>query len=323
MIGAFDDLPHFFANNVYIRLIKHTPMKWGESIKQRFRIFWKWFRSSKGREDIYEVIFGANTYHGRLFDVFLLVFILISVLLVTLESVPSINAKHHKILVIFEWIITILFTLEYGLRLYSTRRPWKYFFSFYGIIDLLSIIPTYLGLLYPSTKFLSSIRILRLIRIFRIFKLTQFLRGGNVLLIALQSSRTKIVVFLSFVTLVGVFLGSVMYVVESWHPESMINTMPVGIYWAIVTLTTVGYGDITPVTTLGRVLASVVMIIGYGVIAVPTGIFAAETLKELRKSSTVVRSTIVCKQCQDDNHLLNSNFCKSCGSPLDKAEIEE
>lgn len=298
-------------------------MKWLESFRLRFGVFWKWFRSKKGREEIDEVISGANTYYGRLFDVVLLIFILISVILVTLESVPSINAKHHKVLVVFEWTITILFTVEYSLRLYCSKKPLKYFLSFYGIVDLLSIIPTYLGLIYPSTKFLSSIRILRLIRIFRIFKLTQFLRGGNILLTALQSSRTKIVVFLSFVTLVGVFLGSVMYVIESWHPETMIKTMPTGIYWAIVTLTTVGYGDITPVTTIGRVLASVVMIIGYGVIAVPTGIFAAETLKELRKSSTVVRNNVVCKQCQDDNHLLNSNFCKSCGSPLDKDELEQ
>lgn len=295
-------------------------MKWLDSLRAKNRLFWKWFRSKKGREEIEEVIFGANTYHGRLFDIVLLVVILVSVILVTFESVPSINAKYHTILVILEWVITILFTVEYGLRLYCSKKPLKYFFSFYGVVDLLSILPTYLGLIYPSTKFLSSIRILRLLRIFRIFKLTHFLRGGDILLTALENSRTKIVVFLSFVTLVGVFLGSVMYVVESWHPDTTINTMPTGIYWAIVTLTTVGYGDITPITTIGRVLASIVMIIGYGVIAVPTGMFAAETLKELRKSSTVVRSNVICKQCQDDNHLLNSNFCKSCGSPLDKKE---
>lgn len=296
-------------------------MKLLESLQVRFRSFWKWFRSKEGRENIYEVIFGAGTYYGRLFDIILLITILISVLLVTLESVPVINAKYHDTLVILEWVITFLFTIEYGLRLYSVRKPWRYFISFYGVIDLLSIIPTYLGILYPSTKFLSSIRILRLIRIFRIFRLTKFLRGGNLLLLALENSRTKIVVFLSFVTLIGVVLGSMMYAIEGGNPDSAITTMPIGIYWAIVTLTTVGYGDITPITALGRILASIVMIIGYGVIAVPTGIFAAETLKQIKKQDpTSSRSTQICHHCQDTHHLTDSNFCKSCGSPLEREE---
>lgn len=285
-------------------------------LKQRLQSFWKWFRSNKGRQKIFEVIFEADTFYGRLFDVVLLATILLSVLLVMLESVPVINAKYHSILIVCEWVITFLFTIEYALRLYSVRQPWRYFVSFYGIIDLLSILPTYLGILYPSTKYLSSIRILRLFRIFRIFKLTNFLQGGNMLLIALRNSRTKIVVFLSFVALVVVVLGSIMFVIESGHPESAIDTMPSGIYWAIVTLTTVGYGDVTPVTVFGQFLASVVMIIGYGVLAVPSGIFAVETFKQSQVSTTLTSNTQVCQNCLDAQHLDNAQFCKSCGFPL-------
>lgn len=149
-------------------------MKWLSKSKRKLAKFWRWFRSKEGRAHIFEIIFEADTFYGRLFDITLLFTILLSVFLVMLESVPLINAKHHRTLVVFEWIITILFTIEYALRLYSVRKPWRYFFSFYGIIDLLSILPTYLGILYPSTKYLSSIRILRLFRIFRIFRLTQF-----------------------------------------------------------------------------------------------------------------------------------------------------
>lgn len=288
--------------------------------KKRLQSFWKWFRSNKGREKIFEVIFEADTFYGRLFDIVLLSTILISVLLVMLESVPVINAKYHGFLIVCEWIITFLFTIEYALRLYSVRKPWRYFVSFYGVIDLLSILPTYLGILYPSTKYLSSIRILRLFRIFRIFKLTKFLRGGSMLLIALRNSRTKIVVFLSFVTLVVVVLGSIMFVVESGHPESAIDTMPRGIYWAIVTLTTVGYGDITPVTAFGQFLASVVMIIGYGVLAVPSGIFAAEAYRQTQVSDTLISNTQVCQNCHDSNHLDHAQFCKTCGFALHRKE---
>src|SRR5690606_34677843 len=166
------------------------------------------------KEMIFEVIFEADTFYGKLFDILLLIVILFSVALVMLESIPSFNAKHHQTLVVLEWCITGLFTIEYALRLYCVRKPWRYFFSFYGIIDLLSILPTYMGIIYPSTKYLSSIRILRLFRIFRIFGLTQFMRGGSVLLIALRQSRAKIVVFLSFVILIVVVIGSIMFVVE-------------------------------------------------------------------------------------------------------------
>lgn len=286
----------------------------------KIRRFWKWFRSKEGRYQIFEVIFEADTFYGRIFDISLLFTILLSVILVMLESVPVINAKYHRVLINFEWFITGLFTLEYALRLYCVRKPWRYFISFYGIIDLLSILPTYLGILYPSTKYLSSIRILRLFRIFRIFRLTQFMRGGSMLLLALRNSRTKIVVFLSFIVLVGVVLGSIMYILEYDHPESVIKTMPTGIYWAIVTLTTVGYGDITPITTLGRFLASVVMIMGYGVIAVPTGIFAAEAYKQASLEASH-KNTQVCQHCHDNHHMDGANYCKTCGFPLHKEEV--
>lgn len=275
---------------------------------------------NKQRERIFEVIFEAETFYGKLFDTILLTTILISVTLVMLESVPTFNAKYHRILVIFEWIITALFTIEYALRLYCVRKPWRYFFSFYGIIDLLSIFPTYVGILYPSTKFLSSIRILRLFRIFRIFRLTKFLRGGNILVGALYRVQTQIVVFLSFITLSGVVLGAFMYILEMDAYGSHITTMPTGIYWALVTLTTIGYGDITPVTTAGRLLATIVMVMGYGVIAVP-GILAVGVYKDVRNEQ-IKRNTQVCQHCHDSNHMDGSNFCKTCGYPLHR-DIEK
>ncbi|MFA5620363.1 MAG: ion transporter [Weeksellaceae bacterium] len=285
---------------------------------RKTKLFSFWLKKENRRElreKVFEIIFEADTFYGKLFDICLLITILISVFLVMLESVPLINAKHHRILVVFEWIITILFTIEYALRLWTVRRPWRYFFSFYGIIDLLSILPTYLGLIYPSTKYLSSIRILRLFRIFRIFRLTKFLRGGNMLMIALRRTQTQIVVFLSFIILVGVVLGSLMYVLEVDAEGTVITSMPTGIYWALVTLTTIGYGDITPVTTSGRFLASIVMVLGYGVIAVP-GILALGALRETKSES--LKNTQICQHCHDANHMDGANFCKTCGYPLQR-----
>ncbi|MET3731024.1 ion transporter [Moheibacter stercoris] len=273
-------------------------------------------KQSRFRDRLFEIIFESDTFYGKLFNICLLILILISVALVMFESVDSINAKYHRELVIWEWVITILFTLEYILRLYTVRKPWRYFFSFYGIIDLLSILPTYMGIFYPSSKYLSSIRILRLFRIFRIFGLTDFLRGGNTILLALRNSRAKIVVFLSFVTLIVVVIGSIMYVVEGKHPESGFTSIPTSIYWAVVTLTTVGYGDIAPVTAFGKFLASIVMIIGYGVIAVPTGIVTAEAVKGARKENEPQKNSQVCQHCHDSKHLDGANFCKTCGYPL-------
>ena len=275
---------------------------------------------NRRKEMIFEVIFEADTFYGKLFDILLLIVILFSVALVMLESIPSFNAKHHQTLVVLEWCITGLFTVEYAFRLYCVRKPWRYFFSFYGVIDLLSILPTYLGLFYPSTKYLSSIRILRLFRIFRIFGLTQFLRGGNTILIALRRSRAKIIVFLAFVTLIVVVIGSIMFVVEGKHPESGFTSIPTSIYWAVVTLTTVGYGDIAPVTSFGKFLASIVMIIGYGVIAVPTGIVSAELSTRKNK---LPNNTQICQHCHDSEHLDGAVYCKTCGEKLNPAAYKK
>ncbi|MCZ2224879.1 MAG: ion transporter [Chitinophagales bacterium] len=266
------------------------------------------------KEKIFEILFEADTFYGRLFHTVLFILILINVALVMLESVQSINTKHHLVLNIFEWIITILFSIEYALRIYSVKRPIRYIFSFYGIVDLLSILPTYLGIFYPSTKYLSSIRILRLLRVFRIFKLTKFLRGGTLILIALRRSSKEIVVFLSFITIMIVVIGALIYVIEGNDPNSPITSIPAAIYWAAVTVTTVGYGDITPVSSVGRFLATVLMLIGYGVILVPT-VIATEIVRGT-KTPHLEKNTQVCQHCYDDKHMDGANFCKTCGYPL-------
>lgn len=277
-------------------------------------IFPKMEKSKKSelKDKIFSIIFEADTPYGKLFDIFLLFLILFSVGLVMLESIPAVNAKYHLVLVILEWIVTLLFTIEIGLRIYCVKNPWRYIFSFYGLIDILSILPTYIVFFYPAAKYLVNIRILRLFRVFRIFGLTQFMRGRDVMVLALKESRAKIVVFLSFITLMVVVIGTLMYIVEKEHPEGGFSSIPQSIYWAVVTLTTVGYGDISPVTPLGKFIASLVMIMGYGVIAVPTGIVSMETFK----ASKLVHNTQVCQNCGDDYHLDGSVYCKTCGHKL-------
>lgn len=272
----------------------------------------------KLKQKIFDIIFEADTPYGKLFDISLLFLILIGVGLVMLESIPAINARHHSVLITLEWILTSFFTIEYLLRIYCVKNRWRYIFSFYGVIDLLSILPFYLGLFFPTSKYLSSIRILRLLRIFRIFNLTRFTRGRNVLVLGLKESKDKIIVFLSFVLLIVVVIGSVMYMVEHDHPESGFTSIPISIYWAIVTLTTVGYGDISPVTGLGQFLASVVMIIGYGVIAVPTSIVTMEMNKASKIKDDIPSNTERCRNCGDDYHLDGSIYCKTCGQKLNE-----
>lgn len=269
---------------------------------------------NKLKMKLFNIIFEANTPYGKLFDVTLLGLILSNVALVMLESVPTFNARYHTTLITLEWMLAILFTIEYAVRIYSVKNPWRYIFSFYGLIDLLCIIPFYLGLVFPGAKSLSNIKILRLLRVFRIFNLTRFTRGRNVLIVGLRESRDKIVVFLSFVLLIVVVIGSIMYVIENDHPESGFTSIPVSIYWAIVTLTTVGYGDVTPVTSLGQALSSLVMIVGYGIIAVPTGIVSMEMNKAAR--AEVPSNTDRCHHCGDDYHLDGAKYCKSCGELL-------
>ena len=234
------------------------------------------------KNKIYNIIFTTNGKHAYLFDVWLLVFILLSCLGVMLESVPSIDNQYGTLLYTLEWFFTILFTIEYILRIYSSRKRWKYIFSWWGVIDLLAIIPTYLSTVYPPVIVLLDIRILRLIRVFRVFKLKKYITGGNIMMIALTKSRPKILTFVLFILLVAVVLGSLMYVIEG--QKNGFETLPDSIYWAIVTLTTVGYGDVTPVTIIGKIIATFIMILGYGIIAVPTGIVSADIAAENKKN---------------------------------------
>ena len=229
------------------------------------------------REQIYVIIFEADTRAGKAFDLALIFFILLSVVLVMLDSVPGIHDRFGVWLLWGELMITCLFSIEYLLRLYTARRPARYAFSFYGVVDMLSILPGYAGLFFPGLHFLSTVRILRVLRIFRVLKLVQFMGEGSNLWQALKRSRYKIIVFLTTVATVVVIIGSLMYLIEG--EQGGFTSIPKSIYWAIVTMTTVGYGDIAPITPLGQLVASLLMIIGYGIIAVPTGIVTSEMMR--------------------------------------------
>ena len=262
------------------------------------------------KQKLYKVIFEADTRIGKFFDLALLIVILLSILFVMLESVPSIENKYHDFLKIAEWIITVIFSLEYIIRIWIVKHPRKYIFSFYGIIDLLSVLPSYLALFLAGTQGLMVIRALRLLRVFRILKLNRYLNESAVIIRALRESRYKISVFLFGVLTLVIIIGTVMYLVEG--AEHGFTSIPRGIYWAVVTLTTVGYGDISPVTSLGQFFASVVMIIGYAIIAVPTGIVTAE----LTKHSTKEISTHVCSECLSERHNHDAKYCCECGAKL-------
>jgi len=269
-------------------------------------------KNTTWKHRIHEVIYEADTRAGKLFDVVLLIAILASILLVMLESIESFDTRFHTFLNISEWIITILFTIEYILRIVSIKKPFKYIFSFYGIIDLLSTIPKYLSLFLIGSHHLAALRALRLLRIFRILKLARYIGASNRLLVALKMSRTKISVFLYFVVILCVILGTIMYMVEG--PENGFTSIPTSIYWAIVTLTTVGFGDITPLTPFGRFLASIIMILGYGIIAIPTGIVTSEMTKNT--NNNIDTNTQACPNCSKENHKDGAEFCYNCGSKL-------
>lgn len=258
---------------------------------------------------LHTVIYEADTFGGKVFDIALLIAILISIVAVMLESVPSIQKDHGELLVNIELTLTILFSIEYVLRIISIKKPLKYVFSFYGIVDLLSILPTYLTM-FGDYKHLSVIRGLRLIRIFRIFKLGRFLSQGTEIASALRSSRPKIVVFSLTVLVICIIMGTIMYLVES--PEAGFTSIPRSIYWAIVTLTTVGYGDISPLTALGQGIASIIMLLGYAIIAVPTGIVTAELTRIDKKEHT----TQNCPHCLKEGHDKDAKHCKYCGEKL-------
>ena len=264
--------------------------------------------SSTMKEKIHEVIFEADTPSGKYFDIALLLSIIVSVIAVSLESIESIDKVYHSQLVMIEWFFTILFTIEYILRLYSTEHSVKYSTSFFGVVDLLAILPTYLSIFVPGAQSLLVIRGLRLLRIFRVFKLSRYLGEANILSEAIIQSRTRIVVFLSTITVLSFITGAGMYLVEG--PKHGFTSIPQSVYWAITTLTSTGYGDTVPITPLGKLLAIFIMIMGYSLIIVPTGIISTEMMK------LGDISTQACKNCSKEGHDFNAKFCKHCGFEL-------
>ncbi len=266
---------------------------------------------SPWRESLNNIIFGAETKLAKTFDLILIFSILCSVTAVMLGSVASLQIRYSRIFYSIEWFFTFLFTLEYLLRLICVRKPWLYCRSFFGIVDFLSIIPTYLSFLIPGIKYMLIVRVFRLLRVFRILKLSEYMGEAQVLLRALSKSRHKILVFLYTVGTLVVVFGSLMYVVEGG--DAGFTSIPQSVYWAIVTMTTVGYGDIAPQTTLGQIIASIMMIMGYGIIAVPTGIYSVELMK-VNKSERI--NNEACPDCGATGHDFDANYCRYCGHPL-------
>lgn len=263
------------------------------------------------KDKLYEIIYEADTPAGKWFDIALLILILLSIILIMLESVVSLDQQYHSLFITCEWIITILFSIEYILRIYSIKKPKYYIFSLYGIIDFISTIPLYLSYFISGSHVLIAFRALRLLRVFRILKLVRFLGEASQLREAIKASRTKILVFIYTVLILSVIMGTLMYLIEG--SESGFTSIPRSIYWTIVTLTTVGYGDIAPATNLGQLLASLIMILGYGIIAVPTGIVTVEFAKQANKVNT---NTQVCSNCHTDDHRDEAEFCYNCGEKL-------
>lgn len=266
------------------------------------------------KEKLHEIIFEADTPAGKAFDVSIMVLIVLSVIVVMLETVDFINQRFALLFSILEWALTILFSIEYVLRIYSIQKPWKYILSFYGIVDLVSILPTYLSYFLPGTHYLVTIRALRLLRVFRVLKLANYMVQSKILTTALKASRLKITVFLIVVMNVVLILGSAMYLIEG-EADSGFTSIPRSVYWAVVTVTTVGYGDIAPVTPLGQFLSAILMIIGYGVIAVPTGIVSVE-LANAEADTKKALNTLSCPVCSLEGHDSDATFCKYCGGEL-------
>lgn len=272
------------------------------------------------KNKVHEIIYEADTPMGKWFDILLFILIMISVLLVMLESVKWIDATYHRTLFVLEWIVTILFTIEYIARIVSIKKPWKYVLSFYGIIDFLSTIPLYLSYVVAGSQALLALRAFRLLRVFRILKLVRFLGEASELRKALNASRAKITVFLFAVLIISVILGTVMFMIEG--EQAGFTSIPTSIYWTIVTLTTVGYGDIAPITPQGQFIATLIMLLGYGIIAVPTGIVTAEMRKRpnVSKASAdepfVHINTQACTTCAKEGHRDGAKYCYNCGSEL-------
>ncbi len=262
------------------------------------------------RERLYIIIFEADTPMGKWFDVMLIASIIVSVLAVMLDSIRPISDRHGSLLYLIEWFFTILFTIEYALRLICVKSPIRYATSFFGIIDFLAVIPTYLSIFLPGSHYLLVIRLLRVLRIFRVLKLVQYVREANILTKALRASFRKIVVFLFTVMTLVIIFGSFMYLIE--EGDNGFTSIPRSIYWAIVTLTTVGYGDISPQTNLGQAVAAVIMIIGYGIIAIPTGIITVEISRSTKKAA----DRRECPSCRVRDHDPDASYCKHCGGKL-------
>ena len=259
---------------------------------------------------LYTIIFEADTRAGRRFDQVLIAVILASVAVVVADSVHHISERFHGALTLAEWFFTLVFTLEYAARLICVRHPWRYALSFYGVVDLLALLPTYLALLVPEVGVLIDVRVLRLLRVFRVFKLTAYVSEFQLIGQALRASSRKIMVFLTAVLMIVLVIGTLMYVVEG--PANGFSNIPTGVYWAITTMTTVGFGDITPKTDLGRVIASVMMLLGWGTLAVPTGIVTAE-MSHMRSKPTTTRT---CPECLTEGHLPDARYCRHCGASL-------
>lgn len=261
---------------------------------------------------LYTIIFEADTRAGHVFDIALIVTIVASVAVVVADSMAPVHARHGTLLGVLEWVFTLAFTLEYVARLSCVRHPWRYARSAFGIIDLLALLPSYLAVVVPGANALIDVRVLRLLRIFRLLKLGHYVHEFRALGQALAASRRKILVFLSFVMLVVLVMGTLMYVVEG--PDNGFSSIPVGVYWAITTMTTVGFGDIAPKTDLGRVIASMMMLLGWGTLAVPTGIVSAEfTAARVQGERPTTRT---CHECLSEGHLPGARFCRDCGAPL-------
>ena len=269
------------------------------------------------RTHLHDIIYETNTPAGKAFDVVLLIFILASIIVVMLDSVPSIHAQHGDLFLGLEWAFTIVFTVEYILRLISIQRPLRFVLSPLGLIDLLSILPSYLSVFIPGAQSLLVLRALRLLRIFRIFRLAHFLTEAEYLTTAIRNSARKIAIFMMAVLALVIILGSVMYLVEG--AEAGFTSIPESIYWGIVTVTTVGYGDIAPLTPLGKAIASIMMLIGYGIIAVPTGLITSELTASIHQRG---HSAETCPACGREGHDADARFCKRCGARLEPRQTD-
>lgn len=267
------------------------------------------------RSQCFNIIFGYKTTAGRAFDIALVITISLSVIVVLLDSVASINARYGQVFHYLEWFFTLLFTLEYAVRLWVVKKSWQYARSFYGIVDLVSILPTYLSLLFPGMEFLAIIRVIRILRIFQVLQLRSYNQASGILLDTLIRSWRKIFIFLlTMLTIITIF-GALLFIIEG--PEYGFTSIPMSMYWALVSVSTVGYGDISPITPFGKFVASILILIGYGIIAVPTGIYSAELIQRL----TAQNDGRACAECGFSNHHQDAHFCRQCGTKLDNKEV--